>query len=57
MEIKKEENKNMRKIIMIVLSFLMILNIPMSHAHADNTVEQILDNYIYEIFENDEKDL
>ena len=40
---------------MIVLSFLMILNIPMSHAHADNTVEQILDNYIYEIFENDEK--
>lgn len=45
----------MRKIIMIVLSFLMILNIPMSHAHADNTVEQILDNYIYEIFENDEK--
>lgn len=45
----------MRKIIMIVLSFLMILNIPMSHAHADNTVEQILDNYTYEIFENDEK--
>lgn len=40
---------------MIVLSFLMILNIPMSHAHADNTVEQILDNYTYEIFENDEK--
>lgn len=40
---------------MIVLSFLMILSIPMSHAHADNTVEQILDNYTYEIFENDEK--
>lgn len=40
---------------MIVLSFLMILNIPMSRVHADNTVEQILDNYTYEIFENDEK--
>ena len=45
----------MKKIIMIVLSFLMILNIPMSRVHADNTVEQILDNYTYEIFENDEK--
>ena len=43
----------MKKIIMIVLSFLMILNIPMSRVHADNTVEQILDNYTYEIFEND----
>ena len=40
---------------MIVLSFLMILNIPMSRVHADNTVEQILDNYTYEIFEYDEK--
>lgn len=45
----------MKKIIMIVLSFLMILNIPMSRVQADNTVEQILDNYTYEIFENDEK--
>lgn len=45
----------MKKIIMIVLSFLMILNVPMSRVHADNTVEQILDNYTYEIFENDEK--
>ena len=45
----------MKKIITIVLSFLMILNIPMSRVHADNTVEQILDNYTYEIFENDEK--
>lgn len=42
---------------MIVLSFLMILSIPMSHAHADNTVEQILDNYTYEIFEMMKKDL
>ena len=40
---------------MIVLSLLMILNVPMSRVHADNTVEQILDNYTYEIFENDEK--
>ena len=45
----------MKKIIMIVLSLLMILNVPMSRVHADNTVEQILDNYTYEIFENDEK--
>lgn len=45
----------MKKIITIVLSFLMILNIPKSRVHADNTVEQILDNYTYEIFENDEK--
>ena len=42
----------MKKIITIVLSFLMILNIPMSHVHADNSVEQILDNFTYEIFEN-----
>lgn len=45
----------MKKIIMIVLSLLMILNVPMSRVQADNTVDQILDNYTYEIFENDEK--
>lgn len=45
----------MKRIMIILLSLVMILNIPITNVFADHIVENDLNHYSYELFENNKK--
>ena len=56
MEIKERGRfKTMKRIMIILLSLVMILNIPITNVFADHIEENNLNYYSYELFENSEK--
>lgn len=47
----------MKRLMIILLSLVMILNIPITNVFADHIEENNLNQYSYELFENNEKDM
>lgn len=45
----------MKRLMIILLSLVMILNIPITNVFADHIEENNLNHYSYELFENSEK--
>lgn len=45
----------MKRLMIILLSLVMVINIPITNVFADYIVENNLDHYYYELFENNEK--